>query len=76
MPNKNKIGEKINDHMKMYLSDVYTVPVNVVGVPAISFPCGKDSKGLPIGLQLIGKMFDEQTLYDLANYFEKNGGEL
>lgn len=71
-----KIGEKINDHMKMYLSDVYTVPVNVVGVPAISFPCGKDSKGLPIGLQLIGKMFDEQTLYDLANYFEKNGGEL
>lgn len=71
-----KIGEKTNDHLKMYLSDVYTVPVNVVGVPAISFPCGKDSKGLPIGLQLIGKMFDEQTLYNLANYFEKNGGEL
>lgn len=71
-----KLGEKTNDHLKMYLSDVYTVPVNVVGVPALSFPCGKDSKGLPIGLQLIGKMFDEQTLYSLANYFEKNGGEL
>lgn len=71
-----KIGEKSNDHIKMYLGDVYTVPVNVVGVPAISFPCGKDSKGLPIGLQLIGKHFDEQTLYNLANYFEKhNGGE-
>lgn len=71
-----KLGEKINDHIKMYLNDVYTVPVNVVGVPAISFPCAKDSKGLPIGLQLIGKKFDEQTLYNLANYYEKhNGGE-
>lgn len=71
-----KLGEKSNDHIKMYLSDVYTVTINVVGVPAISFPCGKDSKGLPIGLQLIGKHFDEQTLYTLANYFEKhNGGE-
>lgn len=71
-----KLGEKTNDHIKMYLNDVYTVPVNVVGVPAISFPCAKDSKGLPIGLQLIGKKFDEQTLYNLANYYEKhNGGE-
>ena len=69
-----KLGEKTNDHIKMYLNDIYTVPVNVVGVPAISFPCGKDSKGLPIGLQLIGKMFDEQTLYNLANYFEKHNG--
>ncbi len=69
-----KLGEKTNDHIKMYLNDIYTVPVNVVGVPAISFPCGKDSKGLPIGLQLIGKVFDEQTLYNLANYFEKHNG--
>ena len=69
-----KLGEKSNDHIQMYLSDIYTVPVNVVEVPAISFPGGKDSKGLPIGLQLIGKKFDEQTLYDLANYFEKNNG--
>ena len=69
-----KLGEKTNDHIKMYLNDIYTVPVNVVGVPAISFPCGKDSKGLPIGLQLIGKMFDEQKLYNLANYFEKHNG--
>lgn len=67
-----KLGEKSNDHIKMYLSDIYTVPVNIVGSPAISFPCGKDSNGLPIGLQLIGKKFDEATLYTLANYFEEN----
>ena len=70
-----KLGEKSNDHIKMYLSDVYTVPVNIAGLPAISFPCGKDKDGMPIGLQLIGKKFDEVTLYTLANYFEeKNGG--
>lgn len=72
-----KIGEKLNDHIKMYLSDVYTVPVNIAGLPAISFPCGKDHDGMPIGLQLIGKKFDEVTLYTLANYFEeKNGGAI
>lgn len=70
-----KIGEKCTDHMKMYLSDVYTVPVNIAGVPAISFPCGKGRDGLPVGLQLIGKKFDEQTLYDLANYFETHQKE-
>ena len=67
-----KLGEKINDHIKMYLSDIYTVPVNIVGSPAISFPCGKDNAGMPIGLQLIGKKFDESTLYTLANYFEEH----
>ena len=72
-----KIGEKSNDHIKMYLSDVYTVPVNIAGLPAISFPCAKDHDGMPIGLQLIGKKFDEATLYTLANYFEeKNGGAI
>ena len=69
-----KLGEKSNDHIKMYLSDVYTVPVNIVGSPAISFPCGKDKEGMPIGLQLIGKKFDEATLYTLANYFEEHKG--
>ena len=67
-----KLGEKSNDHIKMYLSDVYTVPVNIVGSPAISFPCGKNTEGLPIGLQLIGKKFDESTLYTFANYFEEH----
>lgn len=70
-----KLGEKTNDHIKMYLSDIYTVPVNIVGSPAISFPCGKDENGLPIGLQLIGKKFDEGTLYTLANYFEEHNKE-
>lgn len=70
-----KLGEKTNDHIKMYLSDVYTVPVNIVGSPAISFPCAKNSEGLPIGLQLIGKKFDEATLYTLANYFEQKGAK-
>ena len=67
-----KLGEKSNDHIKMYLSDVYTVPVNIVGSPAISFPCANNSEGLPIGLQLIGKNFDESTLYTLANFYEEH----
>lgn len=67
-----KIGEKSNDPLEMYLTDVYTVPVNIVGNPAISFPCGKNSEGMPIGLQLIGRKFDEQTLYTLANFYEEN----
>lgn len=71
-----KLGEKVNDHIKMYLSDVYTVPVNIVGVPAISFPCGKNAQGMPIGLQLIGKKFDEETLYTLANFLEENFKEV
>ena len=67
-----KIGEKIDDPIAMYLTDIYTVPVNIVGNPAISFPCGKNSDGMPIGLQLIGRKFGETSLYTLANYFEEN----
>ena len=67
-----KIGEKIDDPLAMYLTDIYTVPVNIVGNPAISFPCGKNSDGMPIGLQLIGRKFGETSLYTLANYFEEN----
>lgn len=69
-----KVGEKVNDHIKMYLSDIYTVPVNIAGLPAISFPCGKDRNGLSIGLQLIAKEFDEQTLFNAADFFETNKG--
>ncbi|MGN1207857.1 MAG: Asp-tRNA(Asn)/Glu-tRNA(Gln) amidotransferase subunit GatA, partial [Christensenellales bacterium] len=69
-----KIGEKINDHIKMYLSDIYTVPVNIAGLPAISLPCGEDENKLPIGLQLIANKFDEQTLFNVADYFETNKG--
>lgn len=69
-----KIGEKINDHIKMYLSDIYTVPVNIAGLPAISISCGVDKNNLPIGLQLIANKFCEQTLFNVADFFETNKG--
>ena len=69
-----KIGEKMNDHIKMYLSDIFTVPVNIAGLPAINIPCGEDSNKLPIGLQLIGNKFSEQTLLNVAEFFEINKG--
>ena len=61
-----KLGEKINDPLKMYLSDIFTTFVNLAGVPALSFPVGLDSNGLPIGLQLIGPHFSEGKLLSLA----------
>ncbi len=57
-----KIGEKTADPVEMYLGDIYTVPVNIAGLPAISMPCGRDKEGMPIGMQLIGKAFSENTL--------------
>ena len=66
-----KIGEKVNDPLAMYLSDVCTLPVNVAGLPGISVPCGFDANGLPIGLQLIGKAFDEATLLRAAHAYER-----
>jgi aspartyl-tRNA(Asn)/glutamyl-tRNA(Gln) amidotransferase subunit A len=65
-----KLGEKMDDPLAMYLSDVYTVPANLAGLPGISLPCGFDSKGLPVGLQLIGKPFDEETLLRIARAAE------
>lgn len=64
------IGEQIDDPIAMYLSDILTVPVNLAGVPAISIPCGF-SDGMPVGLQLIGKHFDEKTIYQAAYAFEQ-----
>ncbi len=69
-----KIGEKTQDPLEMYLGDVYTVPVNIAGLPALSLPCGTDSQGLPIGMQLIGKPFSEPTLYRAGFAFEAEGG--
>jgi aspartyl-tRNA(Asn)/glutamyl-tRNA(Gln) amidotransferase subunit A len=66
-----KLGTKITDPIEMYLGDLYTVPVNIAGLPAVSIPCGVDSENLPIGMQLIGKAFDEKTLLRVANSFEK-----
>ncbi|WAM35575.1 Asp-tRNA(Asn)/Glu-tRNA(Gln) amidotransferase subunit GatA [Caldicellulosiruptor acetigenus] len=69
-----KIGERVSNPLEMYMSDICTVPVNIAGLPAISIPCGFDSKGLPIGLQIIGKAFDEQTILRVAYTYEQNSG--
>lgn len=70
-----KIGEKSSDPLSMYLSDVYTVPVNLAGLPAISVPCGNGSEtGLPVGFQIIGKPFDEETILRVAFQLEKELG--
>ncbi len=65
------IGEKTNDPVSMYLNDIFTVPVNLAGLPAISIPAGNDSKGYPLGLQIIGKAFDEQNILNIAYSMEK-----
>ncbi len=65
-----KMGEKVEDPLQMYLSDIYTVSANLAGVPAISIPCGKDTKGLPIGVQLVGKQFDEGTILKVGDFLE------
>ena len=65
-----KLGDSLSDPIKMYLGDIYTVSVNLAGLPGISLPCGYDSNGLPIGLQLLGKHFDEKTIIRAAYAFE------
>ncbi|MFK3961485.1 Asp-tRNA(Asn)/Glu-tRNA(Gln) amidotransferase subunit GatA [Guptibacillus hwajinpoensis] len=65
-----KVGEKIDNPLTMYANDILTIPVNLAGVPAISVPCGL-SNGLPVGLQIIGKHFDEKTVYRVAHAFEQ-----
>ena len=67
-----KIGENISDPLKMYLGDIYTVSVNLAGIPAVSVPCGFDKEGMPIGLQLIGKAFSEPVLVKAAYAFQLN----
>ena len=66
-----KIGDKSDDPVSMYLNDIFTVPVNLSGLPAISIPAGYDKNNLPLGLQLIGKAFDEQTILNLSLAIEK-----
>jgi aspartyl-tRNA(Asn)/glutamyl-tRNA(Gln) amidotransferase subunit A len=65
-----KIGAKISDPLQMYLNDIFTIPVNLAGLPGMSVPCGFTSSGLPIGLQLIGKPWDEETLFKTASAYE------
>ncbi|MBI4411366.1 MAG: Asp-tRNA(Asn)/Glu-tRNA(Gln) amidotransferase subunit GatA [Deltaproteobacteria bacterium] len=66
-----KIGEKAGDPLQMYLSDIFTIPVNMAGLPGLALPCGFDKNNLPIGMQLIGKPFDEETLFKVGHAFEQ-----
>ncbi len=67
-----QIGEKVNDPLGMYLSDIFTIPVNLAGLPGISLPGGFNKDGLPIGIQIIGKHFEEERLLQVAYTLEKN----
>lgn len=67
-----KIGEKTDNPLEMYLGDIYTVSVNIAGLPGLVIPCGMDSNNLPVGMQLIGKPFDESTLLRVGYTFEQN----
>jgi aspartyl-tRNA(Asn)/glutamyl-tRNA(Gln) amidotransferase subunit A len=66
------LGEKIEDPLKMYLSDVFTISANLAGIPGISIPCGFNKNSLPIGLQILGKPFDEETILRIAYAYEQN----
>jgi len=65
-----KIGEKMNDPITMYLSDIYTVSANLAGIPGLSINAGSDKNGLPIGVQVLGKHFDEATILKVGDYLE------
>ncbi len=66
-----EIGSKLDDPLQMYLSDIYTVPANLAGLPALSIPVGTDGQGLPIGLQIMAKPFAEETILQLGQYIEQ-----
>src|SRR5271154_1817112 len=69
-----RLGEKVNDPLAMYLADIYTVTANLAGIPGISVPCGENREGLPIGLQIFGRHFDEATVLRVAYAFEQAAG--
>ena len=65
------LGSSLQDPIKMYLSDIYTISANLAGIPGLSIPCGKDKMGLPIGMQLLGGCFQEKTLLCAGFAYEK-----
>ncbi|HYP05196.1 MAG TPA: Asp-tRNA(Asn)/Glu-tRNA(Gln) amidotransferase subunit GatA [Bryobacteraceae bacterium] len=69
-----KLGEKLQDPMEMYLSDIYTITGDLAGIPCMSVPCGSTAAGLPVGMQILTKHFDEAGMFKLADAFERNGG--
>jgi aspartyl-tRNA(Asn)/glutamyl-tRNA(Gln) amidotransferase subunit A len=68
------MGEKMDDPVTMYLNDVFTVPASLAGVPAMSVPAGLNAEGLPLGLQVIGRHFDEETVFAVAGALERAAG--
>jgi len=69
-----KLGEKVDDPLAMYLADIYTVTADLAGIPGISIPCGETKEKLPIGLQILGKHFDEETILRIAHAYEQSAG--
>ena len=69
-----KLGDSLSDPLKMYLGDIYTISVNLAGLPGISVPCGRDQNGLPIGVQMIADCFKEKTLIQAAYSYEQARG--
>jgi aspartyl-tRNA(Asn)/glutamyl-tRNA(Gln) amidotransferase subunit A len=65
-----RIGEKSSDPVQMYLSDIYTIAVNLAGLPGMSIPCGFDDSGLPVGLQIVGNYFDEARMLNVAHQYQ------
>jgi aspartyl-tRNA(Asn)/glutamyl-tRNA(Gln) amidotransferase subunit A len=66
-----RLGEKSNDPLAMYLADIYTVTADLAGIPGISIPCGNTKENLPVGLQILGKHFDESTILRIAQAYEQ-----
>ncbi|OGS20771.1 MAG: aspartyl/glutamyl-tRNA amidotransferase subunit A [Elusimicrobia bacterium RIFOXYA2_FULL_40_6] len=66
-----KIGERTDDPLQMYLSDIFTIPCNLAGIPGISIPCGFTKNNLPVGLQILGRHFDEKTILEISNSYEQ-----
>jgi aspartyl-tRNA(Asn)/glutamyl-tRNA(Gln) amidotransferase subunit A len=66
-----KLGEKVDNPLAMYLADIFTVTANLAGIPGISVPCGETTEKLPIGLQILGKRFDEGTILRIAHQYEQ-----
>ncbi|MFQ6673973.1 MAG: amidase family protein, partial [Fidelibacterota bacterium] len=67
-----QLGERLSDPIEMYLSDIFTAPISLAGVPALNIPAGRHSSGLPMGLQLVGDFFAEETILRLSHYIEQN----
>jgi aspartyl-tRNA(Asn)/glutamyl-tRNA(Gln) amidotransferase subunit A len=66
-----KLGEKVDDPIAMYLSDIYTITGSLAGIPCMSVPCGTTAAGLPVGMQILTRHFDETTMFRLADAFER-----